>query len=136
MLLEYFSFNISSEGEILSIPLLMKGYTPSLAKFPQFLLRLGPHVNWNEEKECFHTFLRELASFYVPEQLPPSPGPGELEEDLDEGIKERRDEIRLVVENVLFPAFRARLIATKSLMEGGVVEVANLKGLYRVFERC
>jgi DNA mismatch repair protein MLH1 len=136
MLLEYFSLEISEDGHVISIPLLLKGYTPSLAKLPRFLLRLGPHVNWTDEKECFATFLRELASFYVPEQLPASPGPEDSEEGLDAEIKSRRDVVRRAVEHVLFPAFRARLIATKSLMKGGVLEVANLKGLYRVFERC
>lgn len=136
MLLEYFSFEISEEAEILSIPLLLKGYVPSITKLPRFLLRLGPHVNWTDEKKCFETFLRELASFYVPEQLPPTPGPEDEEEGLDNEIKARRIYINKVVEDVLFPAFRARLIATKSLMKGGVLEVANLKGLYRVFERC
>lgn len=136
MLLEYFSFEISEEGELISIPLLLKGYTPSLAKLPRFLLRLGPHVNWTSEKECFATFLRELASYYVPEQLPPSPGPGDQEEGLSEEIRARRNDIRHVVENIMFPAFRARLVATKSMMNGGVLEAANLKGLYRVFERC
>jgi len=136
MLLEYFSFEVSEEGELLSIPLLLKGYTPSLAKLPRFLLRLGPHVNWMAEKECFSTFLRELASYYVPEQLPPTPGPDDPEEGLLEDIKVRRQQINKAVEDVLFPAFRARLIATKSLMKGGVMEIANLKGLYRVFERC
>ncbi|KIN00310.1 hypothetical protein OIDMADRAFT_180563 [Oidiodendron maius Zn] len=136
MLHEYFSLEISEDGVLISIPLLLKGYTPSLAKLPNFLLRLGPHVSWTDEKECFATFLRELASFYVPEQLPPSPGPEDLEERLDVELKNRRETIRRAVEHVLFPAFRARLIATKSLMKGGILEVANLKGLYRVFERC
>ena len=136
MLQEYFSLDISPEGELNTIPLLLKGYTPSLAKLPRFLLRLGPHVNWKDEKECFATFLRELASYYVPEQLPPSPGPGDVEEELDEEIRSRRAEVRKVVEDVMFPAFRARLIATNGLMKGGVLEIANLKGLYRVFERC
>jgi len=136
MLLEYFTLEISPEGELMSIPLLMKGYTPSLAKLPRFLLRLGPHVNWRSEKECFETFLRELADYYVPEQLPPSPGPCEEEDPLENEIKARRLQIRKVVEEKMFPAFSARLIATKSLMKGGVLEVANLKGLYRVFERC
>lgn len=136
MLLEYFSLEISEDGHLISIPLLLKGYTPSLAKLPRFLLRLGPHVNWTDEKECFATFLRELASFYVPEQLPTSPGPEDLEDGVDAEIKNRRDTVRRAVEHVLFPAFRARLIATKSLMKGGVLEIANLKGLYRVFERC
>jgi DNA mismatch repair protein MLH1 len=136
MLLEYFSFEISEEGEIISIPLLLRGYLPSIAKLPRFLLRLGPYVNWVDEKKCFETFLRELASFYVPEQLPPTPGPDDDEEGLDEEIRNRRAHVNKVVEHILFPAFRARLIATRSLMKGGVLEVANLKGLYRVFERC
>ncbi|KAI1210916.1 DNA mismatch repair protein MutL [Annulohypoxylon truncatum] len=136
MLLEYFSFEISPAGELLSIPLLLKGYTPSMAKLPQFLLRLGPHVNWTDEKLCFESFLKELATFYVPEQLPTLPGNDETEEDVPDEIKARRSQIRRAVEHIFFPAFKARLVATKSFMKGGVLELASLKGLYRVFERC
>lgn len=142
MLLEYFSLEISPTGELLSIPLLVKGYNPALVKLPRFLLRLGPHVDWADEKVCFENFLRELATFYVPEQLPVTPGAtGEDaagdEMDIDDEIKARRSHVRRAVEHVLFPAFKSRLVATKSLMEeGGIVEVANLRGLYRVFERC
>ncbi|KAK3294783.1 histidine kinase-like ATPase [Chaetomium fimeti] len=140
MLLEYFSLEISPTGELLSIPLLVKGYNPALVKLPRFLLRLGPHVNWGEEKSCFDDFLKELASFYVPEQLPATPGNEEgaaaEEADVDEEIKTRRSHVRRALEHVLFPAFKSRLVATKSLMQGGILEVANLKGLYRVFERC
>ncbi|KAI0888986.1 DNA mismatch repair protein MutL [Annulohypoxylon maeteangense] len=136
MLLEYFSFEISPAGELLTIPLLLKGYTPSMAKLPQFLLRLGPHVNWTDEKLCFETFLKELATFYVPEQLPTLPGNDETEENVPDEIKARRSQIRRAVEHIFFPAFKARLVATKSFMKGGVLELASLKGLYRVFERC
>ncbi|KAI1806204.1 DNA mismatch repair protein [Daldinia bambusicola] len=136
MLLEYFSLEISPAGELLSIPLLLKGYTPSMAKLPQFLLRLGPYVNWTDEKLCFETFLKELATFYVPEQLPTLPSNDETEEDIPDEIKARREQIRHAVEHVFFPAFKARLVATKSFMKGGVLELASLKGLYRVFERC
>jgi DNA mismatch repair protein MLH1 len=143
LLQEYFSMEVTEEGELCSIPLLMKGYTPSMAKLPQFLLRLGPHVNWNEEKGCFQTLLRELASFYVPESLPllPSTAPDAsgkgkqkvAEEDPE--IAARRAKVREAVEHIIFPACKARLVATKGLLEG-VMEIANLKGLYRVFERC
>ncbi len=158
MLLEYFSFELSPAGELLSIPLLVKGYMPALVKLPQFLFRLGPNIDWTGEKECFGTFLRELAVFYVPEQLPPSPGgggsanhedgqeqpadegapDGENDADLDDEIVARRKHVRWAVEHIFFPAFKARLLATKALMKppGGILEIANLKGLYRVFERC
>jgi DNA mismatch repair protein MLH1 len=132
MLSEYFTLEISEEGELLSVPLLVKGYMPSMAKLPNFLLRLGPHIDWQSEGGCFQSFLRELASFYVPEALPHSATtPGSDLED----ISSRRDELHRAVENTLFPAFKARLVATKSLLKG-TIEVANLKGLYRVFERC
>lgn len=138
MLLEYFSLEISPAGELISIPLLVKGYTPSMAKLQQFLLRLGPHVDWTEEKACFGSFLRELASFYVPEMLPPTPGNAEeaAAEQVDDELKVRRKHVRWAIEHVFFPVFKARLVATNALMKGGVLEVANLKGLYRVFERC
>lgn len=129
MLAEYFALEISEEGELLSIPLLVKGYMPSMAKLPNFLLRLGPHVDWQTESGCFQSFLRELASFYVPEALPLA------QADCDNATLSRRDELHRAIENVLFPAFKSRLVATKSLLKG-TVEVANLKGLYRVFERC
>jgi DNA mismatch repair protein MLH1 len=132
MLAEYFTLEISEEGELLSIPLLIKGYMPAMAKLPNFLLRLGPHVDWKTEGGCFQSFLRELASFYVPEALPPSIAPvdGALEV-----VAMRRDALHRAIENILFPAFKARLVATKNLLKG-TIEVANLKGLYRVFERC
>lgn len=147
LLLEYFSMEVSEDGDLLSLPLLIKGYMPSLGKLPRFLLRLGPHVDWTKEKECFHSFLRELASWYTPERLPrhvpritdPDTEPGTSQapakpED-DPTITTRRAEINRALEHVLFPAVKSKLIATKG-MTRGVVEVADLKGLYRVFERC
>lgn len=140
MLQEYFSFEISPAAELLSIPLLVKGYTPPMGKLPRFLLRLGPHVDWESEQACFETFLRELATFYVPEQLPAAPVPGASDEaageELHPEIRKRRQHVRWAVEHIFFPAFKARLVATRSLMDGGILEVASLKGLYRVFERC
>ncbi|KIH90128.1 DNA mismatch repair protein MLH1 [Sporothrix brasiliensis 5110] len=163
MLQEYFSLEVTPTGELLSIPLLIKGYTPPLAKLPQFLLRLGPRVRWNDEKGCFDTLLKELASFYVPEKLPIinkerqrhqqqqalKKGKGKEEtqhsedgddDDNDNGIDDdtraRRLHVQHAVEHVFFPAFKTRLICTTTLMQAGLIEVANLKGLYRVFERC
>lgn len=147
MLQEYFSLQISEDGELLSIPLLLKGYLPCLGKLPRFLLRLGPYIDWTSEEECFRTFLRELAAFYTPEQLPLPPTDGtnaaaaaqgehwQIGAEEDEMVKQRRLQLARMLEHVIFPALRSRLVATTRLLNG-VVEVADLKGLYRVFERC
>ncbi|KAI9171106.1 DNA mismatch repair protein MLH1 [Paramyrothecium foliicola] len=137
MLQEYFALEITPAGELVSIPLLMKGYTPSMAKLPRFLLHLGPNVDWTEEKACFQTFLKELAKFYAPEQLPASHGDiSDGDDEVSSDLRTRRQHLRWAIEHIFFPAFKSRLVATKSLMDGGILEVANLKGLYRVFERC
>jgi DNA mismatch repair protein MLH1 len=57
-------------------------------------------------------------------------------EDIPEDVKTRRQHVRWAVEHIFFPAFKAKLVATKALMDGGILEVASLKGLYKVFERC
>ncbi|CAI6274746.1 unnamed protein product [Periconia digitata] len=152
LILEYFSMDITPEGLLCTIPLLIKGYTPSFAKLPGFLLRLGPYVDWEAEKECFQSFLRELAAFYTPESLPLSPSStpkqdagknteedsemNEAEEkEEDPEITKRRERVRRALENVIFPACKARMVGTSGLLKG-FLELADLKGLYRVFERC
>ncbi|MCJ1312012.1 DNA mismatch repair protein [Agyrium rufum] len=174
MLEEYFRIEITDDGKIASLPLLVKGYTPSMAKLPRFLMRLGPYVDWNDEEACFGSFLVELASFYAVQCVPNAPrntahdptnatqdkAPDIVREEAvktptngnghrngngdkastqktkrEELLVAKRDEVSRVLEHVLFPAFRARLVATGGLLRG-VVEVADLKGLYKVFERC
>lgn len=44
MLLEYFSMTITENGELATLPLMLKGYAPNLDKLPTFLLRLGTEV--------------------------------------------------------------------------------------------
>jgi DNA mismatch repair protein MLH1 len=136
MLREYFSLEITDSGQLEAIPLLLRGYVPCIAKLPTFLLRLGPFVNWTDEQKCFHTFLQELASFYAPERL--SPRPVETDGDPDGenvSLEGCGTQLSKTLENIVFPALRSRIVATKGMIQG-VVEVANLKGLYRVFERC
>ena len=45
MLSEYFSLDITTDGLVTSIPILLKDYTPNLDKLPNFLMRLGPQVS-------------------------------------------------------------------------------------------
>jgi DNA mismatch repair protein MLH1 len=47
MLSEYFSLDISPDGDILSLPVLLKGYTPNITKLPKFLIALANNVYLN-----------------------------------------------------------------------------------------
>ena len=131
MLREYFSIEINEAGELEAIPLMLRGYMPCMAKLPTFLLRLGPFVKWDDEQACFKTFLEELANFYVPERLTNSASSGSGEESIDT----RHQSLDRSLENVLFPAMRSRIVATQRML-AGVRQIASLKELYRVFERC
>ncbi|TFY68327.1 hypothetical protein EVG20_g3609 [Dentipellis fragilis] len=146
MLEEYFSLVISPDGKVEALPMLFREYTPNLDKLPLFLMRLGPQVTWTSEVECFETFLRELAYFYVPgpgplapqdqPQLPsPSSSPPDAMGSSQPETQAAKAE-KWQIEHVLFPAFRRHLVAPKSLLTRDVVQVADLPDLYRVFERC
>ncbi|KAL0571895.1 DNA mismatch repair protein Mlh1 [Marasmius crinis-equi] len=124
MLAEYFSLNISSIGLVESLPLLLRDYTPNLDKLPQFLMRLGPQVNWTSETECFDTFLRELANFYVPGPLVTDKAAAEEESAVEKAEKWQ-------IQHVLFPAMRRYLLAPKTLLDDDVVQVADLPDLYK-----
>ncbi|KAJ7755378.1 histidine kinase-like ATPase [Mycena maculata] len=126
MLAEYFSFNITLNGLIESLPLLLRDYTPNLDKLPSLLMRLGPQVDWTSETECFETFLRELAYFYVPGPLCSTATP---ETDAEKAE-------RWQIQHVVFPALRRYVAAPKSLLDRDVVQIASLPELYKVFERC
>ncbi|KAF8899820.1 DNA mismatch repair protein MutL [Gymnopilus junonius] len=128
MLSEYFSLNISDDGHVESIPLLLRDYIPNLDNLPNFLMRLGPQVDWMSEAECFETFLRELAYFYTPTL--PTPTSADVQE------KDQYKAERWQIQHILFPAMRRYLIPSKSLLDRDVVQIANLPDLYKVFERC
>jgi len=130
MLSEYFSLQLSPDGMVEGLPLLLRDYTPNLDKLPSFLMRLGPQVNWASETHCFDSFLRELAYFYIPGPLTPS-----LESSSTLTNEEEKSE-RWQIQHVLFSAMRRYLSAPKALLDRDVVQVASLPDLYRVFERC
>ena len=238
MLAEYFELRFSKDGHLESMPLLLKDWVPPVINIPQFLLRLGPNVDWKDEKQCFRSFLTELAWLNTPEVLmnPPikalksnkikkDPNIGreeilvrehnervakeqeEMQMEIDkveraQGISEvssgmerkeneietdtidttikdnnntknsienpdkvsdneskepdvnddaddytmveetedpeitaRRAEVENAIEHIFFPTFRSRLVPT-NVMQEGMIEIANLKGLFKHFERC
>jgi len=103
-------------------------------------------VNWTAEKECFQTLCREFAIFYStqPERV------AEEEQDMDfeeEGAHQPTSKsaqtvhdarFQHMVSTVIFPALKKHFVPPKTLIErsGVVVQVAQVKDLYKVFERC
>lgn len=146
MLAEYFAIEIISKTgtdspdlediTLKSIPLLLKGYTPPFAKIPFFIYRLGTKVNWDSEEPCLDGIMRQIALLYIPEVI-------ELIDTSREDVAKdekidfvtRSEEMSSVLENVLFPCIKRRFLAPSHLLKD-VVEIANLPGLYKVFERC
>ncbi|KAI8372670.1 histidine kinase-like ATPase [Choanephora cucurbitarum] len=118
MLQEYFSLTLSPEGQLVAIPMLIRDYIPCMEKLPLFLLRLGTEVDWEHEKECFHTLSREIAIFYSAE--PPMTD--------KEGYLWK-------VQHLVFPCFKTRFSAPTKL-KTFVTQLANLADLYKIFERC
>ncbi|CAO3698529.1 unnamed protein product [Rhizopus stolonifer] len=120
MLEEYFSVSISSKGLLQTLPMMIKNYVPSMDKLPLFLLRLGTEVDWDDEKNCFDTFSRELAIFYCADPL------------LDDKEKQK---FLNQVQHYIFPCFKSHFSAT-NVLKPHVSQLANLTDLYKIFERC
>ncbi|GMG24555.1 unnamed protein product [Ambrosiozyma monospora] len=130
MLNEYFSIEVDEQGtkdpdvNLITLPMLIQNYFPSLSKLPLFLFRVGNRVNWEDEQECLGGILRQLALFYVPASVPN-----------EEKFYPDRAKMELVLRDLLFPLIKKRILGTENLIRD-VVELANLPGLYKVFERC
>ncbi|KAI1294253.1 DNA mismatch repair protein [Mortierella claussenii] len=156
MLREYFSICVTDNGELTAIPMMIRGYVPNLEKLPDFMWRLGSEVDWTTEKACFQTVARELAIFYStqPERIEDEDEVeveegegGDLNKDSDETSRlhegKSKQEIQdaqfqHMISTLIFPALKKQFIPPKSLIEksGMVVQVAQVKDLYKVFERC
>lgn len=64
--------------------------------------------------------MRQIALFYLPEPT-------------NDEIKNNTFEKQL--ESILFPEIKRQFLAPKNLLRD-VIQIADLPGLYRVFERC
>ena len=147
MLDEYFSIelehmNTSDAGNPLdsivvrSIPLLLKGYNPPLSKLPHFFRRMGTKVNWEEEEPCLNGILRQIALLYIPEVIVKvDVNDATTPEDVRVEYVNKCEDMSSTLEHVIFPCIKRRFLATRNILND-IVEIANLPGLYKVFERC
>ncbi|KAF9405972.1 DNA mismatch repair protein [Podila epigama] len=151
MLREYFSICITEEGLLTAIPMLLKGYIPNMEKLADLLWRLGSEVNWTSEKACFQTISREIAIFYSTQAdrvEDKDEDSGLEDDDLTRGrdhdantksAQELQDaRFQHMIATVIFPAFKRNFVPPTTVIErsGIVVQVAQVKDLYKVFERC
>uniref|UniRef100_H2ZDT4 DNA mismatch repair protein S5 domain-containing protein n=1 Tax=Ciona savignyi TaxID=51511 RepID=H2ZDT4_CIOSA len=110
MLNDYFCIDITKEGHISGIPMLLKGYSPPLEGLPLFVMRLATEVDWEEEKACFNSVCREIARFWLP--------------------------WKRMVEHTVMKSLRDLKVPTSMVDNGTFLQLANLPDLYKVFERC
>jgi DNA mismatch repair protein MLH1 len=120
MLNEYFSLDISADGQLIGLPMIIRDYRPQFEKLPMFLLRLGTEVDWESERGCFDGVAKELAIFYCAE--PPA-------------SEVSQQDYFSQVEQLIFPCFKLRFHAPKKLNEY-LTPLTSLHDLYKVFERC
>lgn len=115
MLEEYFQIILKKKGDewrLVQLPLMLPDYTPPISKLPQLIADLAGEVNWEDEQECLDGVVKALAAFHVPTSL-----------------TSKAD-----IENI-FNAAKLNFVPSRALASSAV-EIANLPGLYRVFERC
>ncbi|XP_067014994.1 DNA mismatch repair protein Mlh1 [Anabrus simplex] len=125
MLEDYFSMEIDNSGNLCSLPLLLKQYFPDMAGLPEFVVRLGTLVNWQQEKECFATLSREIARFYC--------HPADNTSSEDKGSHGWK----WTTEHIIYPALKKNYAPPKSFLDRkAILHIARLQDLYSVFERC
>lgn len=102
-------------------------------------------VEWTSEKECFDSFLRELAVFYTPTPLLPFAtdlqGADNDNSDTpsisDSTLSRSTDEQKWQIQHVIFPAMQRYLMPPVRLVNSNSIkQVASMESLFRVFERC
>lgn len=138
---EYFRIKLveNDDGVVVveSLPMIMKKIEPSINKLPYFFYRLGNNIAYDSEKDCLEGIMRQISLLYIPDAIVSGQSGGPAEEPLSQAATNDsvRDQLNNQLENVVFPQLKRRFLATKGLV-GDVVQIADLPGLYRVFERC
>lgn len=151
MLREYFSIIIRKDDMhknksrivLCGLPLLLRGYEPSLHGIPLFLLRLATEVDWSNEKSCFHHICYELGSYYAQISTSSSDGEGNMD---DNANNDNRSTFPLfdstsssLIQHHIYPAICSLLRPNTEWIRqnsDSIVTVATLTSLYRIFERC
>lgn len=129
MFREYFQLDFRNE-QLHMLPMVLRGVQPLREKLPHFVYRLATRVYYSDEQTCLRDVARQIALLYVPDRI----SEGSTESERQQALQQR-DELNGVLENAVFPVMKLDFVAPECLVDA-VVQVADLPGLYRVFERC
>jgi DNA mismatch repair protein MLH1 len=160
LLRNYFQINITAQGTLVAVPDLLEDYRPLPQALPLFLLRLASEPNWEDEEACFDQIAKEIALFFsclqpqeamVSDPVIPPPPPPSSSSSVDTKSEEEarvsgepksstnylsKDAERVLI-SLLIPAMKFYLVPLVEFQDNGtVVAVADLKNLYKIFERC
>jgi len=137
-----FGVDLTMDGSVAALPLVLPGYLPSLAGLPMLMLRLGTEVPWSEGSPPARdrAVCMELARWYAaprPTSDDPAADAAAARADGDGEAAVATARARWAIEHALFPALRTGFWPSRQLAErGDVLQVADLPELYRIFERC
>lgn len=116
MLKAYFCIQIE-DMKLKSLPVLLEGRLSCRFKdrIEMFLIRLVQRVDWISEKNCLDAIMKEISFLLCPLSVG---------SDCEE-----------VVKNLLIASMKKSLILTRS-MKPCLIELTDVKDLYKIFERC
>lgn len=120
MLADYFGIGISEDGELATLPVLIKSYQPLMSYLPIFLVTLATEVDYADEKNCLREISLQIAKFYSQISLSSS------QEDLE-----------FLIQTIIVPEIRKNLRPPKKFANDRTfLKLTSLQDLYKVFERC
>ncbi|CAL5222516.1 g4891 [Coccomyxa viridis] len=131
-----------SNRTVTALPLLLPNYMPNQNGLPSLLAGLANILQQPGGAQDVEGIAEALAAFYAPKEVGETENQhwkdsNEAEQIVSAMFSSRITSIQHTMEHVLFPALRGRLIPRKKRAgDGTFTQLANLKMLYRVFERC
>ena len=137
MLKEYFGIVINTETHQLeSMPSPLRQYFAiPLENLPSLLMRLGPQINWTEEKPCLAGIAREIAKACVP--IPVVAGTSSSKGD--EEARAMMEKHKWIVEHCWFRythGKRGAYVPSREVQKRAIFQVAAMSDLCECWLRC
>ncbi|KAJ6237000.1 DNA mismatch repair protein mlh1 [Anaeramoeba flamelloides] len=134
MLFDYFSIKIDKDNKLRTLPLVTPNYCPDPDSLPMFILRLGPEVEWETEKECFKSLALEISRFYTPtNRIIYKNFSSKLEKK--QYLTEEKKRLRILFKEKIFPQLQKKFVAPQSLINNSaIIEIARVDEYDEIFD--